>query len=262
MTFEKYCQKVNISEVKKIDAVGLILFFLYKTGFEEASVSKINDHFEKANLPKYNPTYLKRDLSKSRVFIKGVAKNTYKLGLKSLNKYENELAIIFKKRKREIKVSERASLDETPLLSPTDISNAKKMAELYLVLHCYENSVRKYIHKILKREIGANWWDIVKNSSMTKKFTDRKSKEQRHKWISPRGNISPLYYLDWSDLLSIIRKQEQLFKNEISDLKFIELRFEELERIRNIVAHNGVIPSKDDFERTILSFKDWCKQVG
>jgi len=30
MTFEKYCQKVNISEVKKIDAVGLIMFFLYK----------------------------------------------------------------------------------------------------------------------------------------------------------------------------------------------------------------------------------------
>jgi hypothetical protein len=38
--------------------------------------------------------------------------------------------------------------------------------------------------------------------------------------------------------------------------------FAELERFRNIVAHNGALPSDDDFQHVELSFKQWCKQVG
>ena len=71
----------------------------------------------------------------------------------------------------------------------------------------------------------------------------------------------PLFYLDWSDLLKIIRKYENLFTPFIADLKFIELRFEELERVRNIIAHNGIIPDKNDINRLILYFQDWCKQL-
>ena len=45
------------------------------------------------------------------------------------------------------------------------------------------------------------------------------------------------------------------------DIKFVELRFEELERVRNITAHNGFLPNSEDFQRVILSFKDWCRQT-
>ena len=34
-----------------------------------------------------------------------------------------------------------------------------------------------------------------------------------------------------------------------------------VERVRNITAHNGFLPNSEDFQRVILSFKDWCRQT-
>ena len=59
-----------------------------------------------------------------------------------------------------------------------------------------------------------------------------------------------------------IRKYESDFLPYIKDIKFIELRFEELERIRNITAHSGFLPNAEDFQRVTLSFKDWCRQTA
>ena len=134
------------------------------------------------------------------------------------------------------------------------------MAELYIILHCLENSVRNFICDVLTRKIGANWWENAKNAELAKKFKERKEKEMKNKWLSPRGKASPLFYLDWGDLVKIIRKFEFDFTPFIDEVKFVELRLDELEKIRNIIAHSGVIPSNDDFDRVILHFKDWCKQ--
>ena len=90
----------------------------------------------------------------------------------------------------------------------------------------------------------------------------RKEKEKKERWLSPRGETSPLYYLEWGDLVKLIRKEQNLFLPRVSSLRFVENRFEELESLRNIVAHNGVLPSDDDFQRVVLSFRDWCKQLG
>ena len=83
----------------------------------------------------------------------------------------------------------------------------------------------------------------------------------KKKWLSPRGSISPLYYLDWGDLVKIIRKNEAIFNTYFPSIKFVELKLEELENIRNIVAHNGVLPDDSEFERVKLYFNDWCKQL-
>lgn len=109
--------------------------------------------------------------------------------------------------------------------------------------------------------MGADWWNTIKSTDLERKYLDRKSKEEKQKWISPRGVNSPLFYLDWSDLVKIIRKEESRFTPYLNDIKFVEMRFEELERTRNIIAHNGILPSDDDFDRLILYFKDWCKQL-
>jgi hypothetical protein len=96
---------------------------------------------------------------------------------------------------------------------------------------------------------------------LEKKVKERKEKETKNKWLSPRGKSSPLFYIDWGDLVKIIRKFENDFKPFIDEMKFVELRLDELEKVRNIIAHNGVLPSSDDFDRVILHFKDWCRQV-
>lgn len=259
---ESFCEIIDLDNLSKFDiALSFIWFNSKITTEEECNINTINNYFESSALPKYNVTYLKKDLIKSKSITKGSKKGHYKLVRKAKQEFENKYNSLFEN--EGISIEAKVNLLGTPFLNENDISSAKKMAELYIIIHCYENSVRKLIETILKNAIGNEWWDSASSAGMIRKYNDRKSKEERNKWLSPRGNnSSPLYYLDWSDLVTLIRKYPEEFSTHIHDIKFVELRLEELEKIRNIVAHNGVIPSEDDFQRVILSFKDWCKQVS
>lgn len=258
--FNEFCDIAEISDQsRKIDIVfSFIWYHQYLTKLPEITVQQINKYFIESHLPTYNPTYLKRDLTKSSKVTKGSRPDTFKLSRKHLEVLDKQY---LPKIETEVSLTERANIKITPFLKPTDIEDAKKMAELYIILHCLENSVRNFIDDILSKKIGADWWDKAKNSELEKKIKERREKETKNKWLSPRGNSSPLFYVDWSDLVKIIRKFENDFKPFIDEMKFVELRLDELEKVRNIIAHNGVIPSTDDFDRLVLHFKDWCKQV-
>jgi len=258
--FNEFCNVAKVSELpQKFDVVlSFIWFHQYKTKQHDISIKQINQYFIDAHLSAYNPTYLRRDLNKSSKIAKGTQKETYQLNRKVLNELNEKYLPLLE---TEISLTERANIKITPFLKPTDIEEARKMAELYIILHCLENSVRNFIEDILTKKIGVSWWDKAKNAELEKKLKERKERETKNKWLSPRGKTSPLFYIDWGDLVKIIRKFENDFKPFIDEMKFVELRLDELEKIRNIIAHNGVIPSADDFDRVVLHFKDWCKQV-
>jgi hypothetical protein len=158
-------------------------------------------------------------------------------------------------------IEEQADIGRTPRLVAADIAAARKMAQLYIIIHCYENSARRIVDEVLTKKLGPTWWQTAANAQMKLKVADRQTKEMRNKWLASRGT-SPLFYIDWSDLLSLIRKYESDFNSLIPDYKFVEFRFEEMERLRNIVAHNGVLPTEDEFNHVILSFKQWCRQLA
>ena len=152
-------------------------------------------------------------------------------------------------------------LSATPFLDDEDVEAAHTMADLYAILHCYENSVRRLVDTVLQKGLGTEWWHDVASGSMQRAVRERIAREEKEKWLSPRGGRSPLYYLDWGDLEKIMRKKEELFVQHIGSLRFIESRFGDLESLRNIVAHNGTLPSVDDFNRALISFRDWRKQM-
>ncbi|WP_341225465.1 Swt1 family HEPN domain-containing protein [uncultured Arcticibacterium sp.] len=258
---EALCKLIDLEKISKLDvAIALIWFHCVLNNEQECDVKKINEYFEAVNLPKYNVTYLKRGLAKSKKITKGKVKGTFKLVRKTKLEHDERLSKLFEA--NELSVETTVDLSLAPFLDASDVTAANKMAELYVVIHCYENSVRRLIERTFLNSFGSNWWDTVSNSGMKKKYEDRKAKEGKNKWLSPRGNgVSPLYYLDWSDLVALFRKNESTFEPIVRDLRFVELRLEELEKTRNIVAHNGVLPSIDDFQRLKLSFKDWCKQI-
>jgi hypothetical protein len=158
--------------------------------------------------------------------------------------------------------TEISMLSNVPFLSQSDILDAQEMSELYVILHCYENSVRRFVEAVLLAELGTDWWDKAANTQMKRHLEGRKKQEEKKKWISPRGQKSPLYYLEWGDLVKLIRKYENIFVPHIGELRFVENRFADLESLRNIVAHHGTLPSSDDFQRVQISFRDWCRQVG
>ncbi|HYW21589.1 MAG TPA: Swt1 family HEPN domain-containing protein [Nodularia sp. (in: cyanobacteria)] len=157
---------------------------------------------------------------------------------------------------------ETTEIFNTPYLNDEDVLSAERMSKLYVILHCYENSVRCFIEKILSKELGDNWWEEVAGQPMLRTVNTVKEKELTNKWVSPRGGSSPLYYINWGDLVKLIKKREELFLPYIGDMSFIENRFVQLEHSRNIVAHHGILPSEDDFQRVYISFRDWCRQIG
>ncbi len=257
--FEKFCVSIDSNTNTKLEtAIHFIWYNQQILGNPETSINDINTLFHQAHLPKYNTTYLRKDLTKSSKAIKGSKKDSYRLSRKTLE----ELNVVHSAflTVAPITLEELTDLNNTPFLSTDDIENGRKMAELYLVIHCLENSVRRFIETTLS-DTDINWWNSIKNAELEKKLNDRKTKELKNKWLSPRGTVSPLYYLDWSDLVKVIRKKEEIFIDKIGDLKFVELRLEELERTRNIIAHNGILPNEDDYNMLILYFKNWCKQL-
>ena len=253
--FLKQCLLVFDSKLKQAEAI--IWFHLRSTGEAQISLQKINEYFDEASLPKYNVTRAKDAFAKSKTVFRGSQEGYYRLTAATICALDREFGYLFASNPS---VDDLAGIVNTPYLSDEAKEHSKKMAEVYVVFHCYENSVRTLVTRVLENKFGSNWWEIVANSSLKSKVNSRKEKESRHKWLTPRGG-NQLYYVDWGDLLSIIRNFEADFIPYIKDIKFIELRFEELERVRNIIAHNGYLPNPDDFQRVIISFKDWCRQV-
>jgi hypothetical protein len=157
-------------------------------------------------------------------------------------------------------VASQVSLNHCPYIGEEDMVDARKMAGVYLSLFCLENSLRRHIEKVLSQNLGDNWWELAASSSMKRKEQDRRSNETQNKWIPSRSTAGPLYSLDWPDLVTIIRKYEELFKRTIPDINFLH-RFSDLGNLRNVVAHNGIIDEPMQFRRIELALHDWAKQI-
>jgi len=242
---------------KEQQAELFMWYHLRTTGEEEIRLQIIKEYFRRASLPEINVTRIKNTFLKSKRVCRGSQNGTFRLVRNVIEEFDSAFGNIFY---GEPQIIDRAGIINTPFLDESSIKEAQRMAELYLILHCYENSARQLIEKVLSNKLGSNWWDIAANASLKGKYKSRKEVESRNLWLAPRGK-SPLFYLDWGDLLSLIRKYENDFKPFIKEIDFIILRFQELEKVRNIVAHNGYLPSNEDFDRVILSFRDWCRQV-
>lgn len=158
------------------------------------TISDINNLFEKAHLPLYNRTYLKKDLLKDRRVTRIAKTDKFKLTYSTLQLFNSKYSFL---KDEEIQIKVRVNLNNTPLLSDENLEGAQKMSQLYIILHCWENSVRNLIAETLILKIGQDWWDKTKNKELERKFDDRRSKESKLKWISPRGTENPLFYLDW-----------------------------------------------------------------
>jgi hypothetical protein len=259
--FDEFCEIFPFSKTTQLEqAIGFSWFYMRNNESDQISFAKIIESFHLANLPKPNVTRLKGYLSKCRDAHRGTKVDMYRLHRDRMTVLDNEYGFIFKTSSIDNFLNS-VNIHKAPLLSDTDIEDVKCMAELYIILSCYENSVRKLIEDVLQRYFGDKWWDAQAGASLKQKYNDRKDKEQKNKWVQPRGT-SPLLYIDWGDLVKLIRKNEALFLPYIGELTFVENRFEELEKIRNIVAHNGYLKAEDDFSRVVLSFNDWCRQLS
>ncbi len=259
MTFKEYAAAVRLYEMALIDRAIHPLFWLKNSnGVDDATTREIADLVSEAGLPEPNVTRLAQLLKQSRRVIKGKKAASFRLHAATVEDISQAVGYLFAPTSA---VPTAAAVPtEIPFFGEADVALAKQMSEVYVLFHSLENSARNLIRSRLEVAHGDKWWEQVKTHDMEKKVRDRIKEQDRNKWHQPRGR-HPLNYLDFGDLKDLICNNWPYFKNVFPDQHWVVARLTELEKSRNVVAHNNVL-ADTEISRLLLYFGDWCRQVG
>jgi Swt1-like HEPN len=160
----------------------------------------------------------------------------------------------------DMKQAEERLLSEA--LAPFNVAtrnNSLEMARLYALLHCFENEVRSLIRETLEENEGTDWID--KLPPKIKQLAESRQKTAFcDSWLE--GEKSDLLgFVDFGQLASLIVDKWSCFEDIIPSQHWLKQRMDELEKVRNFIAHNRMLlPS--EFQRIYLYIADWNKAVG
>jgi hypothetical protein len=138
--------------------------------------------------------------------------------------------------------------------------SAMKALPAYLAFYVFENSAREVVSERLAEKLGPEWWDIAATQPVKRGVAGRQTSEGKNRWHMRRG-ASEIYYTDFGDLASLIQNNWEHFEDLFPDINWVVSRFDELEKSRNIVAHNNLL-EPHEVGRVTLYLRDWVRQVG
>lgn len=134
------------------------------------------------------------------------------------------------------------------------------MASAYRVLFVLENHLRSFVEKRLRESFGTAYWADGISKNQQRNVDGFKDKESKHPW-QVSTTKSNMEYLQFTDLLRIIKTNQEVFREVFSDIEQIELRLNELEEIRNAVAHMRTL-SKESMIRLEQYNRDLLNLTG
>lgn len=156
---------------------------------------------------------------------------------------------------------EKSLLEET--LAPFPISTRNqglRMARIYTLLNCFENSVRDLIKERLKEKFESDWWEKGIPKSVKTFAVKRQEAAQNNSWLEG-DNTELIEFTEFGHLSDIVVHNWLDFSDLIPTQHWIKQRMDELEKARNYIAHNRkLLPS--EFRRIEQYIKDWNNQVG
>jgi len=152
---------------------------------------------------------------------------------------------------------ESLSLD---LLDDSLVDSARVMATVYTAIAAFENTVRRFVVKVLMENKGETWWEECVSEKIRKYADTRKAEEDKIRWHSARG-ISMINYTEFGDLVTIMGQNFSLFEDYIISIEWARQIIQTLERSRNVIMHSGELGRKD-IERIGTNIRDWISQVG
>jgi hypothetical protein len=167
-----------------------------------------------------------------------------------------------KTREEEKPMTIRKRIVETYGLPPDLTKEAQRMANVYPVVYVFENTIRYIVKSTLENKYGTDWWfhENVVSNGIRREARKRKEQEHHNRWHSERGSHD-IFYTDFGDLSSIISANWSSFKSLFRDLRWIQVRMEEIELSRNIIAHNNPLPSRE-VDRIKMYYMDLLRQLG
>jgi hypothetical protein len=153
------------------------------------------------------------------------------------------------------------SKSDDPFIENATFAAAISNAEIYPVIYLFENSVRNFVVAVMKNNFGDNWWEekVEKiNTGIQKNVIIRKLAEKEAPWHSGRG-ADPIYFTDIDDLKKIISTNSAEFRKILAGkYDHLGVWIDEIEKTRNILAHNNPVTKKDR-DRLMLYAHDWSK---
>ncbi len=148
------------------------------------------------------------------------------------------------------------------MLSPFGVArrnSALEMARLYAILFCFENEIRDFIRETLLEKEGAGWIDSLSPKIKTL-AESRKKTALKDSWLEGE-KTDLLGFIDFGSLAQIIIDKWENFKDIIPSQHWLKQRMDELEKVRNFLAHNRLLlPS--EFQRTYMYINDWNHVIG
>jgi len=138
-------------------------------------------------------------------------------------------------------------------------NRAHEMSRLYAVLYCFENEIREFIRDALLEQDGLQWQDKLP-SKVKSQAEARKAAAFKDSWLE--GEKSDLLgFVDFGHLALIIVERWDCFKDVVPTQHWLKQRMDELEKVRNFIAHNRMLlPS--EFQRIYMYIADWNHVIG
>jgi hypothetical protein len=138
-------------------------------------------------------------------------------------------------------------------------NRALEMGRLYVVLHCFENSVRALIRETLEEKEGADW--ASKLPQKVKKYAEDRQRDSRQDTWLEGEKADLLGYTDFGHLSAVIVEKWSCFEGIFPSQHWLKQRMDELEKSRHFIAHNRMLlPS--EFQRIYMYIADWNRVVG
>lgn len=144
--------------------------------------------------------------------------------------------------------------------SPQIQDDAEKMSRMYVAFFCFENSAREFIAQKLRDAHGDGWWTNQVPEKIRQKVDARKAQEQKNKWHQPRSRTD-INYVDFGDMPGIILNNWDDFTDLFDSQDWVKSRFADLEKSRNVIAHNNVL-EEGEIDRIRMYLRDWARIVG
>lgn len=154
-------------------------------------------------------------------------------------------------------ISARVGIKE---LDEDEVRETRKMSAVYIAIASLENMIRDLIETRMLEVKKANWWEECVSAEIKRKAQRKIDEEKKIRWHRSRG-LSPIYFTEIGDLVSIIQQSWTVFEDIIQDIDWLRQIIKTVERSRNVIMHSGQL-SLDDIERVGVNIRDYIRQVG
>ena len=166
-----------------------------------------------------------------------------------------------------IRIGMDSEVEESFLLNeviePFDIQQrnaALRMSRIYALMYCFENSVREVIADRMLDKHGTDWWSLKVPMKVKECAKTRREAAEHEQWLQGEKTDN-LGFVDFGHLTSIIIENWSDFSDLITNQNWLRQRMDELEKVRNFVAHHRLLLPQES-QRIEMYVTDWIRQVG